>query len=200
MPDLLPDEPALELKVEPDDAIFGPGSLKDPKRAATKDTSSFGRFFRALARVIVFALLCGSAWAAGAYYSGHLPFDLTGHASAQQASERDEMMSQLRQMSDDIKTLKASIDAKAVAPLQPAPTGNVGDLAARIDKLEAELTTKFAQVHDQIATLEQQMSTAHPAVAARVQPHVKHVEHLHDAFDPSQNPAAVGAPRPLGTH
>jgi hypothetical protein len=145
------------------------------------------------------AALCGLAWAAGAYYSsGHLPFDLlkwSGAAQVQQSTERDEM----RQMADDIRALKSSVGDKGAAPVQTTAGAATADLGARLDKLEADLTTKLSQVNDRLASIEQKISAPHPASVSRATSHPKH-EHLHDAFNPAQDPNAVGAPRPLGSH
>lgn len=194
-----PDSP-LEIKVQPDDAIFGPGAGKHSERASGRSGSPlFGR-------LLLTAVLCGLAWAAGAYSSsGHLPFDFMkwSRASQQQQSERDEMLGTMRQMADDIRALKASVADKAAAPAQTTTgASGVTDLAARLDKLAAELPSKLSQMNDRLANLEQQIAASHSASVARAPAHAKHVEHVehHDAFDPSQNPNAVGAPRPLGSH
>ncbi len=190
-----PDADPMQIKIEPGDALFGPGAGKGYEKASRRPFL-FGR-------LLLTDVLCGLAWAAGAYYSsGHLPFDLLKWSpgyQAQQATERDEMASTLRQMADDIRALKASVDDKGAAPMQMTTGATTADLGTRLDKLEADLTSKLSQVDERLTALQQQLSAAHAAVASRAPPHPKH-EHLHDAFNPTQDPNAVGAPRPLGSH
>lgn len=190
-----PDVSSLQIKVQPDDALFGAGAHKNSGKAS-RGPSLLGRLLLTL-------VLCGLAWAGGAYFaSGHMPFDLlkwSRAAQAQQNAERDEMLGTLRQMTEDIRALKASVDDKQAAPAPTTTGATVTDVAARIDKLEAELTSKLAQVNDRLAALQQQLSTSHTAVASRAPAHPKH-EHLHDAFNPALDPNAPGAPQPLGSH
>lgn len=208
----LPPDP-LQIKVQPGDAIFGPGSGKDSEKSSRrKGPSFFGRLLRSTAWLVVIAGLCALAWAAGASYSsGHSPFDLARWTRAFDArqADHDELVSTMRQMAEDLRALKASIDAQNAA--RPALLDNnqpnsartgaaITDLTARIDKLEAELTTKLSQVNEQLVSIEQHISASHSASALRTQSHAKRQEHPHDAFDPSQDPNAPGAPRPLGSH
>jgi hypothetical protein len=218
MPPLPPD--ALDIKIQPDDALYGSAAGVNPDISLRRPTSFFGRLFRFALRAIVILCLCGLAWAGGAYYSsGHMPLSLlklTRAMQAQQNPEHDQMITTMRQMADEIQALKSTIDQDAA---RTAVTDNVNnqqsqrnqpdsaqaatgaaltDLAGRVDKLQSDLTTKLAQIDEQLANIEKQISASHPAVAARVPSHPKH-EHLHDAFDPNQHPAAVGAPHPLGT-
>jgi hypothetical protein len=190
-----PSADPMQIKIEPGDALFGPGVGK-ASNGASRRPSLFGRLF-------LTAVLCGLAWAGGVYYSsGHLPIDLLKWSpgyQAQQATERDEMANTLRQMADDIRALKASVGDKGAAPAQTTTGATTADLGARLDKLEADLASKLSQMNDRLATIEQQMAASHAAVASRAPPHPKH-EHLHDAFNPAQDPNAVGAPRPLGSH
>ena len=185
----------MQIKIEPGDALFGPGADKGSQKAS-RGPSLFGR-------LLLTAVLCGLAWAGGAYYaSGHLPFDLMKWSpgyQAQQATERDEMASTLRQMAEDIRALKASVDDKQAAPVQTTTGATITDLGARLDKLEADITSKLSQVNDRLATIEQQIAASHVASVSRAPAHAKHVEH-HDAFNPALDPNAPGAPRPLGSH
>ncbi len=186
-----PDADPLQIKIEPGDVLFGPGAERASRRPSL------------LGSLLLTAVLCGLAWAGGVYYSsGRLPFDLLKLSpgyQAQQATERDEMAATMRQMADDIRALKSSVADKQAAPLQPTTGATVTDLGARLDKLEADLTSKLSQVNDRLASIEQKIAAPHAAVASRAPPHPKH-EHLHDAFNPAQDPNAVGAPRPLGSH
>lgn len=220
------DAAPLEIKVEPADAIFGslpPKDLGSIPPEETEKTSTprivplFVRFLRFAARTAVVAFLCALAWAMGAYYSrGHSSVDLTRAsqtAQVQQSPVHDGVASAMQQMADEIRALKTSVDGHDAAqdadlaslkknapdPAQHATGAAAADLAGRIDKLETDLTTSLSQVNQRLASIEQQMSASHAAaLAARRQLARRHAEHVHDAFDPSQDPAAPGAPRPLG--
>lgn len=240
--------PALELKMQPSDAILsavpvkgpvatgkGPDPLKDSELVARpKKKSFFRRLLGFTARTALVAALCGLAWAGGAYYSsGHsspvgflksLLKPSPAAADVQPSAQHDELVSTVRQMADDIRALKASVASNAQGANQPTPTSQqasaqtatgaaIADLGGRLDRLQADLTTKLSQINQQLATIEQQHAPAprgalapraalgpHTALASHGEPHRKRTEHLHDAFDPAESPGAPGAPRPLGSH
>lgn len=213
----------MQIKLGPADPIFGP--VKESDKASTKKPIGFfGRLWRFGTRAVVIVGLCGVAWVAGAYYSSaHPNFDLMkwarGLSGLQQSPEHDEMVATVRQMAEDIRTLKSSLASQTAnlpsqtsqpASVQTATSPTLTNLVGRVDKLEVEVTTKLSQINEQLATIQQQVATpraalpsrteAHAAVASHVEARRKRVEHLHDAFDPSQAPMAPGAPRPLGSH
>lgn len=200
----------IELKLQPADAIPGGAPPKDiEKSPAEKRPSFFGRLLRFVARTVAVACLCAVAWAAGAIYSkgdSHF-FQMLQNPS------HDAMASNMRQMSDEISALKASVDSKAAAQgadvaspqtqtndansLQATRTA-IADLTNRIDKLQSDLTAGLSKVDEQLAAIEQHNSAPHPTVASHARPAHKHPHHFNDAFDPSEHPRAVGSPRPLG--
>jgi len=218
------DATPLELKVEPADAIFGPAPLKEretEKASPREGIGFFGRLFRFVARTTAVVLLCALAWAAGTFYShGHWSSDPLKSAQVPQAQAGQvpqalqspahaDMASAMQQMADDVRALKASVDNKAVTPdagaqnaqrgqLDSAQTTAVANLAGRVDKLETDVTAKLSQVSEQLASIQQQLTASHAALAARRAAVHKH-EHVHDAFNPSQDPGAPGAPHPLGS-
>jgi hypothetical protein len=206
-----PDSVAPEIKIQPTD-VRGRAPRKEEAAAPRQNVSRQGdsffvRVLRFGARALVVACLCAMAWAAGAYYSlGHSPF---GAAKPAQALEtppgagHDDMVNTMRQMSDDMRALKADIAQSASQKTQldsaPAPAGATSaDVMGRIDRLDAEVTARLSQVDQQLASIEQKIATAHTALASRTPVAHKHPKHLHDAFDPSHDPGAPGAPHPLG--
>lgn len=217
----VPPSPATpEIKVEPADAILrlGPPEGKD---STGKGSSFFGRLLRYGARTAVIACLCGLAWAAWTYYPlRHSLLELLkpGRASeVQQSPERGEIVRAMAQMAEEIRALKASVESRAGAQdavvenaksrdgvksqpdaVQTATSAAIADLANRVDKMEAEFTTKLSRVNEQLAGIEQQIAASYAAMAPREPPPRKRVAHPHDAFDPSRDPTAPGAPRPLG--
>lgn len=193
-----PDAPALAIKVQPDDAIFCPPPRKDEKASTRNASPPFDRFLQYAARTAVVVGVFGLAWATGAYYArGLLPFDSKKSSRAtqsQQSLEGDEMVSSLRQLADEVRTLKTENQKNSV---QAARAATINNLTDRIDKLEAEFRSKLSQMSEQLASVERETSTSHTGLESRGQSFRKHAEY-HDAFDPSQNPTAPGAPRPLG--
>lgn len=183
--------------------------------------SFFGRLFRFVVRTTAVVLLCALAWAAGTFYShSHWSNELLKSAQAPQAQAtqapqaqasqvpqalqspaHEDMAGAMQQMADDIRALKASVDNKVVTPeagsqADSAQTTAIANLAGRVDKLETDFTTKISQVSEQLASIQQQLTASHAALAARRAAVHKHV---HDAFNPSQEPGAPGAPHPLGS-
>lgn len=239
-PSQLPEAKTLEIKVQPTDAIGvpklqpsepiggpvpiigAPVPINAPEKVSSaKKPSFFGRVLRFGVRATGVVFLCGLAWGAGAVYSGHLPLHLPLHflkssqaAAVEQSPGHDELLSTVRQMSEEIRALKSSVDSKSAAidagaaSVKSEPTAGPtnADLVSRVDRLESDLTSKLSQMNEQLAGIQQQISASHAAaasraaVAARAPARPKRVEHLHDAFDPSREPGAPGTPRPLGSH
>jgi hypothetical protein len=212
-PPLPPDATAPEIEVQPADAILGRVPLKDTEKTSARQVAPFFiRLLRYSARTAVVACLCGLAWAGGVYYSlGHSPFDLVKArraAEVQQSPQRDDMVSAVRQMAEEIRALKTSVDGRGVAQdadqknqlnsVQTTTGATIADLMGRVDKLDAEFTTKLSQVNEQLTSIEQQISASHATLISQAQPPHKRAKHSHDAFDPSRDPNAPGAPRPLG--
>jgi multidrug efflux pump subunit AcrB len=217
-----PEAKTLEIKLQPADAIGGPVPVKNSEKAPKQKTGSFfGRLMRFTMRTVAVVCLLGVAWAAGAFYSsGHLRLnflkssrapDVQQTSAVQQTAAHDELLTTVQQMADEIRALKSSVDSKGLTQDAGVKTQEgqqnaagsgptMADLAGRVDKLEIEVTTKLSQVSEQLATIQQQMAASHVAAASRPVSHARRVEHLHDAFDPSREPGAPGAPRPLGSH
>jgi hypothetical protein len=65
-----------------------------------------------------------------------------------------------------------------------------GALAGKVDRLQREVTTKLAKASERFDRPDHRGAV--PRAAATKAPRG-------DAFDPSQNPGAPGAPRPLGS-
>ena len=213
----------LELKVERADFMRAPVPPKEPEKAsAPKPPSLFKRALRFGVRTVGVACLCGLAFAAGAYYSQRhsLPEFLKPSQAAEVPQNADNvaLAGAVRQMGDDIRALKTSVEAlnaaqaagaqnirsPEVAAGQPeaaqtATGAAIAELSGRVGRLEADSSTKLSQMNEQLASIERHMAAARAPAAARPAPPHKR-EHPHDAFDPSRDPGAPGAPRPLGAH
>jgi hypothetical protein len=211
---LPPDVAAPEIRLQPADAMPGRVPVRDAEKAPTRQaTPFFMRLLRNVVLAVVIASLCALAWAAGAYYSlGHSPFasaKLSEAVVMQPGAQHDDMVSAMRQMTEEVRALKADADGRNAAQAADqknqlnsaqTPTGvTIADLAGKVDRLDAELTARLSQVNEQLASLEQKISASRAALASRVPVPHKHPKHLlHDAFDPAREPSAPGAPRPLG--
>jgi predicted nucleic acid-binding Zn-ribbon protein len=139
-------------------------------------------------------------------------------AEVQQSAEHDEMLGTVRKMSEEIRALKTSVEAMGIAQgagaedaknreslktqldsVQTKTSAAITDLAGRLDKLESESTTKLSQLGEQLDGIEHQIAAPRAASASGGPPPRKRVEGTHDAFDPTRDPTAPGAPRTLGS-
>ncbi len=199
-----------EIKIQPTE-IRGRSPRKDREtdRVSPRQGASF--FVRILgygARAVVIAGLCALAWAGGAYYSlGHSPFNAPASSQTPAVASgpgHDDTLNAMRQMTDEMRALKANVaqdvgQKTQLSSVQAPAAAPTADLMGRIDKLDADFTTKLSQVDQRLASIEQQMAASHAALAARAAAAHKHAKHLHDAFNPAQDLGAPGAPRPLDT-
>jgi hypothetical protein len=157
--------------------------------------------------------LVGFAGVAGAYFFG-LPFSARTPQPAsivppQSSSQSAEILRTVHQMADEVRALKARVEAmrnaqslsakeataleglKARLDAVKAETGGeIAELANKVDRLQREFTTKLAKVSERSDRTDR-------GVAAVAQKQTK--AHRGDAFDPAQNPGAPGAPRPRGS-
>jgi uncharacterized membrane protein len=217
-PSVPPDLAAPELKIQSTDVRGSSPRQPAEKAAAREGPSFFARILGYGARAIVIACLCALAYAAGAFYSSsHSPIGAAKPAQLAQVppvadvppnAGHDDMVNAMRQMTDEMRALKADVaqsanqsaNAQANAAAAPVAAGaSNADVMGRIDKLDAEFTARLSQVDQQLASIEHQMAASHAAAVARIAALHKHPKpHPHDAFDPTHDPAAVGAPHPLG--
>ena len=156
MPPLRADAAAPDVKVQPADTIRGRAPSQDVGKALPRQANPFIRFLRFSARLAVVAFLCVLAWAGGAYYSsGHLPLGLVTSnqvPAVQQSPQGNDLVSTMQQMTEEIRALKASVDARSAtqdagqkSPLNPVQTSTgsaVADLIGRVDKLDADFTAR----------------------------------------------------------
>jgi HAMP domain-containing protein len=210
-----PDAPLLKIRAHAADSMLGSASFE----TAGEDSGRrwpflFERLLRFGPRAALAASLVGFAGVAGAYFSGgQLPFFARTPLPAsidgpQLRGERAEILHTVQQMADEIGALKARVEAvhtqspsakeataleglKARLDAVKTETGaEIAELAGKVDRLQRELTTKLAKVSEGFDRPDHRGAV--PRAAASKAPRG-------DAFDPSQNPGAPGAPRPLGS-
>ena len=209
-----PDAPILKIRARAADSILGSASFETAAASARRWPFLFEPLLRYGPRAALAAGLVGFAGVAGAYFSGgQLPFSARMPQPAsidgpQLGGERTEILRMVHQMADEIRTLKARVEAghaqspsakeataleglKARLDAVKTDTGaEIAELAGKVDRLHRELTTKLAKASERFDRPDHRGAV--PRAAATKAPRV-------DAFDPSQNPGAPGAPRPLGS-
>jgi hypothetical protein len=215
-----PEATKLAIKVQADDAILQHAPIKETQEAENDSAPRsapgfFGRVVRSVVRVAVIACLCAMAWVGGTYYStANLPHNVVkaSLADVPQNPAHDDLAALVQQMAEEMRALKASVDSRSAAPAAAATSADnqngqtdlmqgktdaaIAALGGRMDKLEADFTAQLSQIDGKLAGIEQKISTR-ATLAARASAIHKHA-HLHDAFNPSQDPGAPGAPHPLG--
>ena len=206
-----PDAPILKIRARAADSILGSASLETADAASARRWPFlFEPLRRYGPRAALVAGLIGFAGAAGAYFSGgQLPFSArmpqpSSNDGPQPGGERAEILRMVHQMADEIRALKARVEAvhaqntsgKEAVALEglkarlDAVKTETGTLAGKVDHLQRDVTTKLAKASERFDRPDHRGAVPH-ATATKA-PRV-------DALDPSQNPGAPGAPRPLGS-
>ncbi len=142
---------------------------------------------------------------------------------AQERAERAELLRMKQKIAEDIRALQARVEAMPTARSLSArdatsvedlkrrldamkrETGAaIADLAGKIEHMQRVTTAKFSQISEQRNQTERQIAPP-PAASSRAAASELAVgtipkqarKRRDDALDPSQNPGAPGAPRPL---
>jgi hypothetical protein len=216
-----------ELTARAADAILGPATVKKAEEdLARRVPPLYKRLLGYGPHAVLAASPFGFAWAAGSYFSdGRLPFhamkpqaDQTG--LLQETVERTEMLRSMQKMAEEIRILKANVEAihagkyaagreglKTRLDAVRTETGAViATLVGKVEQLQSESAGKLSQVSERFDLIEQQIAALRATASATavsasgpVPPRKQAQGDRHDAFDPSQNPTAPGAPRSLGS-
>jgi hypothetical protein len=152
------------------------------------------------------ACLFGFVWVAASYFSGgQLPFyvmkpGLVQTVVPQESVELADMLRTAQKMAEDIRVLKANVEAmhaahSAIAELagkvehmQRDSAAQLSHFIERFDRMEHQIAAVAAAPHGADSVLKTAVARKQARGGRR------------GAFDPSQNPTAPGAPRPLGSH
>jgi hypothetical protein len=211
-----------EIRARADEAIFGPIPVNKAEEGSARRAS---RLFRRLlgygVHAALVACLAGFAWLAGLYFSGDQPSHFVSklwtlwNVAPQESAEQAETSRAVQKMAEDIRALKADVEAmratqssisQDTAALEGLSTqlnltktetsAAIAALAGRVEQLERESAAKLSQIYERFDRIEHPIAapTAVSPTVARNRARGKR----HDAFDPSQNPNALGVPRPLG--
>ncbi len=202
-----PDAPILKIRARAADSILGSASFK----TAGQDSGRrwpflFERLLRFGPRAALAASLVGFMGVAGAYFSGRqLPFSARTPQPAsldgqQPGDERAEILGMVHQMADEIRALKARVEAVHAQSTSTKEATALEGLKARLGAVKTETGAEIAELAGKVNRLQSEVTTklakasrgAVPRAGATKAPRS-------DAFDASQNPGAPGAPRPLGS-
>lgn len=205
------------------DAIIEPVSLKKAEEGSSGKSSRFKRLLSYGLHAALAACLFGFAWVAGAHlwgsrFPGKTLWPLSDTAP-QESAEPAEMSHTSQQLAEEIRALKAKMEAIHTAPvlsakdaaaledlktsLNAAKTGigtAIGELAGKVEQLQREFAAKLSQINERLDRIEHAIAAPPASNASAAAVARKRTQRARgDAFDPSQNPNAPGAPRPLGS-
>ena len=215
-----PDADVLEIRARAADAILRPVSFKKAKPASTRRAPPlFERLLRYGPHAALAACLFGFAWMAGSYFSSPVRTIMP-----QESVESAEVGRAAQKMAEEIRALKANVEAmhtaQSLSAKDAAALGNlktrldaaktetsaaIAEVAGKVEHLQRETAAKLSEVSERFDRIEHQIAallaaapvgggsaSAAPVARKRAQ------GGRGDAFDPSQNSTAPGAPRPLG--
>jgi uncharacterized protein YidB (DUF937 family) len=181
---------AIPLSSSPVEEIPQPGAEQiRPSRAEhfaaapPKAPPRFKQLFSYGARAALAACLFGFAWAAGSYFStGQLPFYAIKPPPAppvatQESVARTETLRAAQEMAEDIRALKANVEALRAAQSQPgkdataleglqthldavkAETGaSIAELAGKVENMQREPEAKLSEVIERLDRIEHQIA------------------------------------------
>ncbi|MGA2636115.1 hypothetical protein [Methylocella sp.] len=188
-----PDEGVLEMRARATDAMLGP-TFSNPEAAAMR--RALALFKRYGAHAALAACVVGVAWMGHSYFSR--PARTVASVESVEAPPAT-----ASPMAKEYGTLEYT-----KPPLDTAKTDTSSAIVELLDKVErvehlqrskrSEVSKRFHHIGHKTAALAAASVASHPASTASVTR--KHAQGGRgDAFDPSRNPTAPGAPRPLGS-
>src|SRR5271165_6815677 len=215
-----PDEDVLEMGAWAADAIHL-AHFKQAKAAPARNAPTLvTNLLRYGPRAALTACLFGVAWLAWSYLDG------PARTVVQQDSVQSAEMGHVAQkMAEELPTQKAGVEAlPAAQSLSTKDATGLGSTKPRLDAPMTERSAPIAEVSGEVERLPPKPPEQPSKVSERFDPIGHEIAALlaaapvanrskaaapvtrkraenarHDAFDPSKNPTAPGAPRPLGT-
>jgi uncharacterized protein YidB (DUF937 family) len=179
---------AIPLSSSPAKEIPQPGAVQiRPNRtehfaaAPPKAPSRFKKLFAYGSRAALAACLFGFAWAAGSYFStGQLPFYAIKPpppVATQESVERTEVLRATQEMAEDIRALKANVEALGAAQSRSGndaaaleglnsrldaankETGaSIAELAGKVENMQREPEAKLSEVIERLDRIEHQIA------------------------------------------
>jgi hypothetical protein len=215
-----PDEDVLEMGARAADAIQL-AHFKQAKAAPARNAPALvTNPLRYGPYAALTACLFAGAWLAWSHLDG--PARTAGQQESVQSAE---MGHAAQKMAEELSTQKAGVEAMpAVQSLSPKDVTGLGDTKPGLDTAKTEITAAIAEVSARVEHSRPKSPEKPSKVSGRFDPIGHEIAALlaaapvadravsvapvtrkrakggrSDAFDPSKNPTAPGAPRPLGT-
>jgi hypothetical protein len=123
----------------------------------------FEQLFSYRSHAALAACLFGFAWAAGSYFSGNYsPFYALKPPPArtvatQESVERSELLRTAQKMAEDIRALKANVEALRAAQSQSAKdTATLGGLKPRLDAMKTETGASIAELAGKVEHMQRE--------------------------------------------
>jgi hypothetical protein len=171
-------------RVSKQGAASGLVPFKEAEAASARRASPrFARLFSYGSHAALAACLFGFAWAAGSYFSGqYSPFyalkpPATRPVATQESVARSEMLRTAQKMAEDIRALKANIEALRAAQSQTArgataleglktrldavnteTSASIAELAGKVEYMQREPAAKLSQVIERLDRIEHQIA------------------------------------------
>ena len=226
----LQDANVPDIKVGPTDATFGSTSFKNVEAVFARKLpplvallSTYGR------RAAWVAGLLGSVWMAGSYLGNQSQFLVLKPQTSPDAEaremERAELLRIREKMAEDIRALRARVEAMPTArslnandataledlkrrldAMKKETGAAITELAGKVERIQREGAAKPSQVSEQRNQTERHIAAVPTPSSQAVDSDIpvgsiqkQTRKRRGDSFDPSQNPGAPGVPRPLGS-
>ncbi len=170
-------------------AASGLVPFKEAEEASARRAPHFERLFSFGSHAALAACLFGFAWAAGSYFSGHYsPFYALKPPSArpvatQESLARSEMLRTAQKMAEDIRALKANVEALRTVRSQTAKdasaleglktrldavstktSASIAELTSKVEYMQREPAAKLSQAIERLGRIEHQIAA--PLAAA----------------------------------
>ena len=184
---------------------------------------TFGPRAALAAGVSGFAWVAGSYFSGGQSQFYAMKPQPSPTVVAQEGVERAELLRMKQKMAEENRALQARVEAIPAARSLSAKDATsvedlkrrldavrretgaaIAELAGKVERMQREATAKFSQVSEQRNQTERQIAAPLAASSRAVDSELavgtipkQARKRRGDAFDPSQNPGAPGAPRPL---
>jgi uncharacterized protein YidB (DUF937 family) len=173
----------VEEITQPEPEQIRPSITEHFAAAPRKAPPRFKQLFSYGSRAVLAACLFGFAWAAGSYFSrGQSPFFAlkpppAGPVATQESVARTEVLRATQEMTEDIRALKANVEALRAAQSQSgndaaaleglktrldavkAETGaSIADLAGKVENMQRDPEAKLSQVIERLDRVEHQIA------------------------------------------
>ena len=145
-------------------AVSGLVAFKEAEAASARwAPPRFEQLFSYGSHAALAACLFGFAWAAGSYFStGQLPFYAIKPPPAppvatQESVARTEMLRAAQEMAEDIRGLKANVEALRAAQSQPGKDADALEgLNSRLDAVKAETGASIAELAGKVENMQRE--------------------------------------------